>query len=150
MIKTRNLPPVTAQPYTIHVKPVAALSLMGIAGIGLLLTHSFLSGIGVMMILLSVFALLMMPDRLLMQFSPDFMVLYNQRDAARCTVIYWDEIVNWQYEYHPGVDVLALSLVDGSTQTIELFSKRSISRFMNQYAPGKEIKSTRRKEKESV
>jgi len=42
--------------------------------------------------------------------------------------------------------VLVLSLTDGSTQTIELYSKRSIERFMNQYAPGKELKNARRKD----
>ena len=98
------------------------------------------------MILMSVFALLMLPDRYLIQFTPDYLVLYNRRNADECTIVYWEDIVTWQYEYHKGVDVLALSLTDGSSQTIELYSKRPIIRVMNQYAPGKEQKSARRKD----
>ena len=145
-IKTRNLPVMETQPYIVHVKPIAALAVIGLAGVGLLFTRSVWGGAGVVMILVSVFSLLMLPDRYLIQFTPDYMVLYNHRSMEECTIVYWDDIVNWQYEYHKGFDVLVLSLTDGSTQTIELYSKRSIERFMNQYAPGKELKSARRKD----
>ena len=146
VIKIRNLPPMTAQPYTVHVKPVAALAVTGLAGIGLLFTRTVAAGAGVVMILMSVFALLMLPDRSLIQFTPDYMILYNRRNIDECTIVYWEDIVTWQYEYHKGVDVLILSLTDGSSQTIELYSKRPIIRVMNQYAPGKEQKSARRKD----
>lgn len=145
VIKVRNLPKLESQPYTVHVKPVLALTLMGFAGIAMLLTP-VLAGAGVVLILISVFSLLMMPDRFLIQFTPEFLILYNHREANICTIVYWEDIVTWQYEYHKGVDVLVLSLIDGSTQTIELYSKRSIARYMNQYAAGKEVKSVRRKD----
>jgi len=146
MIKVRNLPQWTEQPYSMHVKPVFALALMGLAGLVLLIMKNALSGIGVILVLLSVFSLLLMPDRLLLQVGSEYIVLYNHRDISECTIVYWDELVNWQYEYHKGFDILALSLTDGSTQTIELYSKRPIARFMNQFAPGKEVKNARRKE----
>ena len=145
-IKVRNLPAADVPVYTVHVKPIATLAVMGLAGIGLLFTGTVAGGAGVVLILVSVFSLLMLPDRFLIQFTPDYMVLYNHRNPEECTIVYWDDIVTWQYEYHKGVDVLVLSLVDGSTQTIELYSKRPIERFMNQFAPGKEVKSTRRKD----
>ncbi len=149
VIKVRNLPECTVQPYTIHVKPVAALAITGIAGFALLITGTAAAGAGVILILVSVFSLLMMPDRRLIQFTPDYMVLYNHRDASVCTIIYWDELVTWQYNYHPAMDVLIVSLTDGSSQSIELFSKRTAARFLNMYAPGKEIKNVRRKDEAS-
>ena len=145
-IKVRNLPETDTAPYSVHVKPVAALAVMGLAGIGLLFSRSVLSGIGVIMIMISVFALLMMPDRILLQFTPDYLILYNHRNSGMCTIVYWDDIVTWQYEYHKGFDVLVLSLVDGTSQSIELYSKRPIIRFMNMYAAGKEQKNSRRKD----
>ena len=148
-MKVRNLPQTKNQPYSIHVKPVFALCVMGIAGIGLLLTRTAFAGLGVMQIVIAIFALLMMPDRILLQVSPEYLAMFNLRDPSKCTVVYWDEVVNWQYEYHSPADILALSLIDGSTQTIEMFSRRSVSRFMNLYAPGKEIRSSRRKEKDA-
>ena len=87
-----------------------------------------------------------MPDRILIQFTPDYLVLYNHRDAETCTIIYWDEIVNWQYEYHPSVDKLLINLVNGTSESIEMYSRRAVARYMNQYAPDKEIKSVRRKD----
>ena len=145
-IKVRNLPATDVLPYTVHVKPTAALAVMGLAGVALLFTKTAAGGAGVILILVSIFSLLMLPDRFLIQFTPDYMILYNHRNMDECTIVYWDDIVTWQYEYRKGVDVLVLSLVDGSTQSIELYSKRPIERFMNQYAAGKEVKSTRRKD----
>lgn len=103
-------------------------------------------GIGLFLIMVSIFSLLMLPDRLLVQFNPDYMVLYNHRDRSLCSIVYWDEIVTWQYEYHATHDRLALSLLDGTVQSVELFSKRSVARYLEQYAPGKEVKSSRRKD----
>ena len=146
VIKARNIPEPARQPYTIHVKPVAFLTLLGLAGLALFLTRGPWVGVGLILSIVSVFALLMMPDRTLMQFTPEYMVLYNNRDKSICTLIYWEDLVTWQYEYHPGSDLLSCSLTDGSVQTIELFSKRPVARYINLYAPGKEIRSVRRKE----
>ena len=61
-------------------------------------------------------------------------------------MIYWDEIVNWQYEWHPANDNLTITMVDGSMQIIELYSKRRVAKYLNMYAPNKEIKNVRIKE----
>ena len=131
--------------HTVHAKPILGLLLCGVAGFALLFFPAA-AGIGVILLIVSVFALSLMPDRFLIQFSEDYLVLYNHQDMDMCTIIYWDEIVNWQYEYHPAVDVLTVNLVNGTSESIELYSKRPIIRFMNQYAPGKEIRSSRRKD----
>ena len=144
-IKVRNLPQWEVQPRTVHVKPVLALMFMGVAGIALLFVPAF-AGLGVILIIISIFSLLIMPDRILIQFTPDYLVLSNHRDAETCTIIYWDDIVNWQYEYHPSVDKLLINLVNGTSESIEMYSRRAVARYMNQYAPDKEIKSVRRKD----
>lgn len=146
MIKTRNLPDWTHQPHMIHVKPVAFLTLVGLAGIALFVSGTAWVGIGLILSITSVFALLMMPDRILIQFTPEYMVLYNHRDKETCTVIYWEDLVNWQYEFHPSYDTLTCFLVDGSVQHIDLYAKRPAAKYLNQYAPGKEIKNVRMKE----
>ena len=146
VIKAKNLPVWTHQPYTIHVKPVAFLAVMGLAGIGLFFTKGTLIGVGLILTIVSIFALLMMPDRILAQFTPDYMILYNHRDKNICSIIYWDELVNWQYEYHGSYDVLSCCLIDGTVQSIDLYSKRRAAKYINMYAPGKEIKTVRRKD----
>ena len=146
MIKTRNLPDWTHQPHMIHVKPVAFLTLVGLAGIALFVSGTVWVGVGLILSITSVFALLMMPDRILIQFTPDYMILYNHRERETCTVIYWEDLVNWQYEFHPNYDTLSCFLTDGSVQRIDLYAKRPAAKYLNQYAPGKEIKNVRMKE----
>ena len=145
VIKVHNLPDWKSQPHTIHVKPVLGLSILTVCGMAMLFS-STLAGLGLVAVIVTTFALLMMPDRNLIQFTPEYAVLYNHRDPGLCTIVYWDDLVTWQYEYHPSVDQLTFHLVDGSVQSIEMFRKSAVARYMNQYAPGKEVKTSRRKE----
>jgi len=145
VLKVRNLPASETPPRIVHVKPVLAMALLGLLGICFLFFQP-MAGIGAILVIVSVFSILLMPDRVLIQFFPDYLVLYNHRDMDTCTMIYWDEIVNWQYEYHPSMDRLTIHLVNGSSESIELYGKRAIQRSMDQYAAGKEIRSARRKD----
>lgn len=143
VIKIRNIPFLPAVQKTVHVKPVLFLLLLMIAGFVLITRQYDLMIAGCCMILLSVFAMLFMPDRILVQFTSDYMILYNTREKDECTLVYWDEIVSWQYEWHTSYDTLAVTLTDGSTQTVDMFSKHSIQGIMKQYAAGKEKKTLR-------
>ncbi|MBO7703858.1 MAG: hypothetical protein J6S26_05370 [Solobacterium sp.] len=145
VIKVRNLPEWQSQPHTIHLKPVAALAVFALAGLIMLVMNTFAFA-GLIFLITSVFALLMMPDRFLIQFTPEYAILYNHRDLTLCTIVYWEDLVNWQYEYHAVSDTLLLTLTDGSVQSIELYAKAPVARYLNQYAPGKEVKTSRRKE----
>ena len=144
-IKVKNLPEWKSAPRSIHLKPVFLLSACAAGGI-VLLANGVLRGLALILIIIPVFAILMMPDRILMQFSPEYAVLYNYRAALMCTILYWEDLVEWQYEYHNAADIVSFSLVDGSVQQIEMFSRRPVARCMEQFAPGKEIRSSRRKE----
>ena len=68
------------------------------------------AGVGICITLLCLFAELMLPDRLLAEFTDDYLVLFNTRERDSCSLIYWDEIVNWQYEYHSYADTLVILL----------------------------------------
>lgn len=88
---------------------------------------------------------LFLPDRTLVEFYPDFLVLYNQKDQDMAYLCMWQDIVQWRYEYHTAVDQVFVTLVDGSTQAVDMFSKPLFRRWMSLYAPGKEVKSARMK-----
>ena len=112
-----------------------------VAGIVMLILKSYMIGISLPLIILTLFAILGMPDRILVQFADDYLVMYNRSDKNECTIVYWDEIVSWHYEYHHACDKLVVSLVDGSTESVDMYSKRSIAKQMAQYASGKEKKN---------
>ena len=71
---------------------------------------------------------------------PDYLVMYNRKSKDECTLVYWDEVVSWVYEYHNAVDILKLELTDGSIESVEMYSRRSIRKMMNLYAKDKEKK----------
>ncbi len=143
MIRVRNLPQVQGKKHFVRVKPVGFLLFCAIAGILLTFDHSVFAGVGICITLLCLFAEVMLPDRVLAEFTEDYLVLFNTRERDSCSLIYWDEIVNWQYEYHANTDTLVILLIDGSVQRADMYSKNSVSRWLNLYIPGKETKSIR-------
>lgn len=147
VIKVRNAPQSAGPVHAVRVKPFGVFILMFILGLaGLIFSSSALSSIGFCLMLFALFGLVMLPDRTLITFSPENLILYNRRDHSECFLIYWDEIVNWQYEWHPVNDDLVIMLVDDSIEMIEVYSKRSVAKYLNLYAPNKEIKNVRMKD----
>lgn len=141
VIKTRNIPgDVLKNAYAVRVKPWALLLVTLFAGVAILIVKSYMIGLALPLVILTLFAILVMPDRILVQFSPEYMILYNRKDREECTLVYWDEVVSWAYEYHGACDCLAVILTDGRTEMVEMYSRRSIRRYMKLYAKGKEIK----------
>ncbi len=143
VLKVRNIPRQDGlKPVRIHVKPTGAL--IGGIAIGALLMFGPWSLVvyGMVIIGICLFSLFL-PDRTLVEFYPDFLVLYNQKSQDMAFLCTWSDIVQWRYEYHATVDKLYVMLVDGSTQSVDMFSKTMVRRWMNLYAPGKEVKSTR-------
>ena len=146
MIKVKNLPEECLNAPKVSVKPKVLLFALLIIGILIMIFYPYYAVMGICLSIIAAFCLVALPDHNLVKFTKDYIVLFNVRDRSMCMMIYWDEIVNWQYEWHGSNDLLVISLVDGSTQTVEMFSKTSIASYKNVYAPGKEIKTTRRKE----
>ena len=141
-IKVRNLP---RDPGFIEkvvtLKPTAGLIVLFLIGGALLFTKAYLVALGVLLILLALFAVAVMPDRKLMMFTKEYLVFFNQRNRDICTLVYWDEILSWQYEYHKNYDLLVIHLSDGSTEKQETYSFRSIKRLMRTHAGDKQMKS---------
>lgn len=140
-IKIRNVPEeIRKKSPAVHVKPWGVLYASMIVNSVLLIVRSYMISVALPLIILTLFAIIIMPDRILVQFTDKYLLLYNRPDRSECTLIYWDEIVSWKYEYHSSADLLVLSLVDGNSETVEMYSKRSIRKAMRQYAKDKEVK----------
>lgn len=140
VIRIRNLPADDAALSATTVKPKILLVILAFSGILILWMKSYLMLIGMLLILIAVFAMLFLPDRVLCSFHSKFMVLYNQHDRSECKILYYDEIVSWNYEWHPTYDHLVLKLCDGSTEIQEMYAKYPIEKWLNVLLPGKEVK----------
>lgn len=144
-IKTRNLPQDRMVVRTVRLKPLGLCCGIFMAGVALLLLRPRMMTLGIVIMLLGLFATFIMPDRILCEFSLKYMVIYNQRDTTQCMIIYYDELFSWEYEKHGTSDLLVLTLKDGSVETQEMYSRASILSPMNSYAPNKEIRHRKRK-----
>ena len=145
-IKIRNLPVSEIKPKSVRVKPVEILLALVALGVYFIFQRNLLTSTGMVLVLLGISCIILMPDRTLAQFLPDYMIMYNSRDREICQMVYWDEVVSWQYEWHAMSDLLVVTLLDGSTQSVDMYSKRSVAKYMRQFAPNKEKKSSRNKE----
>lgn len=144
-IRVRNLPKDDVPFYVSNVKPTSFLIIAMIAGISFLWIRSYLQVIGVMVIMVSLFSLLMLPDCKLHEIHQDYIVLYNRHDKSECFIIYYEDIVSWHYEWNPSFDQLVISLVDGSVEKQEVYAKYRIEKWLNSLAPGKQAKKNHRK-----
>lgn len=140
VIKVKNLKEWASPPKQIRVKPNGFLTVVGIAGVAMMFLKTYLAGLGLCVVTVSVFALLLLPDRILVEFTPQYIVMYNQKDEEMCTIIYYDEILEWHYEWHATCDKFAITLIDGTSESVDMYSKRCVLRSMHMYAPGKERK----------
>ncbi len=143
VIKIRNLPVQEKKPKAVRVKPTGLLLFCAGAGLAMAIANTAAAATGLVLCVTAMFGITMLPDKKLVEFTPDFLIMYNLRDNDSCTIIYWDEIVQWEYDSHQAYDEMVVYLTDGSTQSQDLFGKYTIIRQMNQYAAGKEIKGVR-------
>ena len=144
-IRVRNLPKDDVPFYVSNVKPTSFLIVAMIAGISFLWIRSYLQVIGVMVIMVSLFSLLMLPDCKLYEIHQDYIVLYNRHDKSECFIIYYEDIVSWHYEWNPSFDQLVISLVDGSVEKQEVYAKYRIEKWLNSLPQGKQAKKNHRK-----
>lgn len=148
-IRVRNLSEARIrQGINVHVKPLPVLTSMLAIGAILIIASPNLIVAGLSLILVSIFMITILPDRVLITFLDDCMVLYNQQDRSMCMLIYYDEVVNWQYIYHAKYDEIIFTLVDGSKEVQEMYSLNSVVVALDEHLKGKQLKSLRiRKER---
>ena len=116
-IKSYNLPADRVINVTIDAKPYVLIALSTLAGFALAI---FNSGdlLGLAIIALGFFAIMFLPRRILMEFSDDYLVIYNKANHYDCFMIYYEEIVTWSYIKKMTYDELNFELVGGINETV--------------------------------
>ena len=139
-LKTYNLPQDQEIIHQLEVKPYAFLVTVLVLGIA----YIFYNGsIALVLMSLSLYALFFLPDRKLLIYTEEYMVMQNKAAKDDCIMIYYDEIVSWQYLRSSKVDTLVVELEDGTLEKIDCFSKRRVTKYMEEFAPHKQIKTKR-------
>ncbi len=144
VIKSRNLPKdYKTYEKMINVKPIGLLIVTLISGVLITFLKPYLAMSGISMIVLSLFCLVVMPDKELCRFTKDYLVLFNRHHKDECTLVYWDEIVSWHYEWYKTYDKMVVELIDGSCEIQEMYSLYAIKKEMELHVPNKMKKNKR-------
>lgn len=80
-----------------------------------------------------IYALIFLPKRTLMIFRENYMIIYNTVERDNCHMLYYDEIITWQYEKHRDNDLLIIELTNGKVYKSEIFNQRKTCMLMHSY-----------------
>lgn len=125
----------------LRTRPTGFFATLFLIGISFLLFDRVYQAIGMLMVAFSCFSLFIAQDKVLIQFSEEYLVLHNTMDDEECKLIYWDEIVNWSYLKRTKYDYLVVELIDGTTEKMECFNRIKVENYMKVYAGDKQKKS---------
>lgn len=135
-IKTYNLPQDKQVLYHLEVKPYFFLATLMFVGFIIVM---FQATIGLILISISSYAIMFLPSRVLLEFTRTYLVMHNKASHNDCVMIYYEDILSWQYISGYKADELVIELVDGTKESIECFNKRYVTKCMNDFVKNKEI-----------
>lgn len=124
--------------YTIRLKPLALLIFGFVLGIFCYWLGSPVSEIGLFGSVICIFLFTMLPDRILLQFADDQVLLYSRDTPGEVRILYYDEIVNYEYITGRSEDTLIFYMIDGSNYSVEIFNKRKMKRILSEKLPFKD------------
>ncbi len=143
VLKKRNIPKNVTIIKKVTLKPVFLLSIPIVISAAILVFTS-ITILGLSLLGLTSFFFFILPNHVLFEMTEEFLVLYNCKSKDECTLIYWDEIMNYEYRYNKtGADILIITMEDGTIYTSECFSRNSIILSFNQFIPNKEIRKNK-------
>lgn len=137
LIKIENVDHSVPVSYTIRLKPLAILIVGFILGIICFFIGSPFSELGLFLAVLCVFFFVVLPDRVLLQFTDKSVRLYSKDTPGEVRLLYYDEIVTYTYQFSRKEDVLLFRMVDGSGYQIEVFGRRKLMKILEEKLPYK-------------
>lgn len=143
VIKHRNIPPYPYIIKSIRVKPIEILMILIVLGFVLLFSSDDFAMVGVLIISISTFSLLVLPDSRIIDYTSEYAIIYNCIDRNECKLLYWDEILSWQYKWHTDKDEMIIELIDYSVEVVDTYKRSTMIPYFKKYASGKE-KSNRK------
>ncbi len=138
IIKQRNIPAYPLVFKTVRVKPILFLFVVVIVGMFFILFNNELALIGVLMVGAGLFCLLVLPDVKIIEYTEEYIIAYNCREKDECKLIYWEDILNWQYKWRTDKDELIIELKDHNIEVIDSYKKSTIVPYFKKFAADKE------------
>ena len=136
-LKNYNLPSNRMFNEVLEAKPKVLLSILIVIGVVLLFVQYYIYG--VVLLILGFSSFLFLPNRRLIEFYDDYMIIYNKARKDECNIIYYEDVKSWEYIVKVSYDTLILYMEDGSIQKCDGYSKASFENCLNKYLRDKKI-----------
>ena len=142
-LKTYNLPEDRVLLAAIDAKPEWMIFAFFVLGVFLIVYQRYIAGSSFFGI--AICATFFLPNRVLVEFYSDFLVIFNHANKNTCEIIYYDDVVNWSYVYGITYDTLDIKLIDDSVHSIDAYSKVLFENLMNRFLKDKKEKKKKTK-----
>ena len=137
-LKSYNLMSNRSYNEILDAKPYALLYSLFFLGIIIVLFSEYIFGVAI--IFFSAACIIFLPQRVLMEFYDEYMIVYNKASKDDCVLIYYEDVSSWYYKFNVYQDTLEIHLVDDSIQKIPGYSKTVYESIMNKYLKDKKKK----------
>ncbi|MBR2808798.1 MAG: hypothetical protein IKE33_01030 [Erysipelotrichaceae bacterium] len=124
----------------IKAKPELFLALMFVFSFVILMFNGYL-GFALMMI--TTYCFIFFPERRLIDFCDEYLIIYNDINHEVCYMLYYDEIVSWQYVSTFNADKLVIALINNQVYETDIFNRHRTERIMERFVPERGLKSIR-------
>ena len=138
-LKTYNLPSENQVIAQIDAKPTFLFVILICIGMAFFV-YNHNNPYGIFVTIVSVIGLIYLPRVVMMEFYQEYMIMYNKADKTNCVLIYYDDVVSWNYVWGASRDFLVVELSDGNEELIEAFSKTIFEGNMNRFLRDKRKK----------
>ena len=142
-LKKYNLPEDRVCLAMIDAKPNLLIVTMFVVGLLFSVLKSYVWGIS--FVLFSLVTAVVLPNRILIEFYDEYLVLYNHANKRDCEIIYYEDVVKWKYDSGLSYDTLSITLVDDSVHEVDGFSKITFESLMNRFLKEKKEKIKKHK-----
>lgn len=132
-LKCRNLPDDYLPIDQMTNKPTEILVISAISGLVLLMDEDLLF-MGSIVLFMSIYSLIFSRSVILIEFCKDFVIFYLDEKREECYVIYWNEIIHYEYKSnHFNSDVIKIVLLDGTKLEFKCLSRRQVLKYFKNY-----------------
>lgn len=141
-LKNYNLPDNRTFNQSLEAKPMRFLVLMMLLGFILLLAKRYTSGVA--LFFFGAACLIFLPNRRMIEFYDNHMIVYNKARKDECNIIYYEDVKSWEYRVKVSCDELIINMEDGTIQKVDGFSKSEYENCLNKYIKDKKIQNENR------
>lgn len=138
-LKSYHLPTERDVLYSFDAKPYSLLLIAAVVSLFFAIEGSYFL-LGVICLFSCIFALVILPNRLLLEFSEHYVVVYHRINKNDCMLVYYEDILEYSLEKNKREDTLSFLLKDGEEISLSIYERVKVEKVLKHFMDGKKKK----------